>query len=383
MSNAQYHHVSIPAADWDYIVRAAGRHLSEDASDTERTVHELFTRIAQDVETPHARTIELLEERLQAAEDELLRTNNSLHNALAMAGNAPMAVNTRFPDAPTFDGSKPSDLRTWILQLRNKLAAEPHRYTDPQSQLRYGFSRLTDAALNQVRSVVNVDTGHINLENLNALIERLKQAYDDPDRVRTANREIRQLRQKNASFVSYLSDFHRIFADLHWDEQAQKSQLYEGLSEEMKDALTHQTPVDDTLATYISLCKSIDTRLRARAEEKKRYTLRAVGTTPSSSRPASRPVPAQTTTTAHPSYTPGGTVPMDLSAADRQALRQRNREERIAKGLCLYCGQAGHLRLNCPARAAAEARRTKITANATTSTPSEPRIQEVNEPAEN
>ena len=77
---------------------------------------------------------------------------------------------------------------------------------------------------------------------------------------------------------------------------------------------------------------------------------------------------------------------MDLSAAERNALRQRTREKRMAEGLCLYCGQAGHLRANCPARAAADARR-RLTAAATTSSPAaptpEPRIQEINEQSEN
>ena len=33
---------------------------------------------------------------------------------------SPNGGKSRFPDAPMFDGSKPSDLRTWQLQLMNK-----------------------------------------------------------------------------------------------------------------------------------------------------------------------------------------------------------------------------------------------------------------------
>jgi len=41
------------------------------------------------------------------------------------------AAQKGFPDAPLiFDGGKAEELRTWIILLRNKLAAQPHRYPD-------------------------------------------------------------------------------------------------------------------------------------------------------------------------------------------------------------------------------------------------------------
>jgi hypothetical protein len=48
---------------------------------------------------------------------------------------------------------------------------------------------------------------------------------------------------------------------------------------------------------------------------------------------------------------------MELSAARREAERQRIREERMAKGQCTYCGSDQHFRLDCPRRLAADARR--------------------------
>ena len=65
--------------------------------------------------------------------------------------------------------------------------------------------------------------GHIKLLDLQTLLIKLKQAYDDPNRVRTVNREIRQLCQKNNSFAFYLADFQRIMADISWNEPSQKA----------------------------------------------------------------------------------------------------------------------------------------------------------------
>src|SRR3978361_385700 len=173
-----------------------------------------------------------------------------------------------FPDASNFDGSKPGELRTWILQLRNKLAAQPSRYPDDQACLRYAFNRLSGSALNLVRSHVSETTGRIRLDSLNALLDLLRQAFDDPDRVRTANREIRKLRQANGTFAAYLANFGRIVRDLNWNEEAQKEQLYEGLSDEIKDALVTTRPRSDSLGHFVQTCRELDNRIRARAAER-------------------------------------------------------------------------------------------------------------------
>lgn len=101
--------------------------------------------------------------------------------AVATARENSNAAQKGFPDAPIFDGGKAEELRTWIIQLRNKLAAQPHRYPDDQACLRYAVNRLSGPALNLVRSYVSENTGRIRFESLNALLDLLRQAFDDPD----------------------------------------------------------------------------------------------------------------------------------------------------------------------------------------------------------
>jgi len=67
--------------------------------------------------------------------------------AMATAQGGANASQKGFPDAPIFDSSKAEELRTWIIQLRNKLAAQPHHYPDDQACLRYAINRLSGAAL--------------------------------------------------------------------------------------------------------------------------------------------------------------------------------------------------------------------------------------------
>jgi len=114
--------------------------------------------------------------------------------AMATAQGGANAAQKGFPDAPIFDGGKAEELGTWIIKLRNKLAAQPHRYHDDQACLRDAVNRLSGAALCLICSYVSENTGRIRLESLNALLGLLRQAFDDPDRTRTANREIRKLK---------------------------------------------------------------------------------------------------------------------------------------------------------------------------------------------
>jgi len=140
---------------------------------------------------------------------------------MATAQGGANAAQKGFPDTPIFDGGKAEELRTWIIQLRNKLATQPHRYPDDQACLRYAVNRLSGASLCLIRGYVYENTGRIRFESLKALLDLLRQAFDDPDRTRTANREIQKLKQKSSTFAAYFAEFGRIMGDLNWNEQAQ------------------------------------------------------------------------------------------------------------------------------------------------------------------
>lgn len=291
--------------------------------------------------------------------------------AVATAKENPNPEGKGFPDAPVFDGSKPEELRTWILQLRNKLAAQPNRYPDDQVCLRYALNRLSGSALNLVRSHVSESTGRIKFDSLNALLDLLRQAFDDPDRTRTANREIRKLRQKNGTFAAHLAKFGRIMGDLNWNEEAQKEQLYEGLSDEIKDALVTSRPRSDSLVHLVQTCRELDNRIRARAAERTATSRTqrpprsgiAVASEPNTPTPAASNNPTGSNSGHY------GAAPMDLSATQRTAEKNRIRQERMARGECVYCGATGHFLRECPKRAASQARRLAMAAATVTTEP--------------
>jgi hypothetical protein len=282
-----------------------------------------------------------------AIQQQLQTVTTQLNNALAMgaaqANGSPGQGNGSggHPDVHTFDGAPPHDIPTWILLLRNKLAAQPSRYSTEQAKLRYAFSRLAGAAFNQVRSHLSEDTGAIDLGTLNELLSILRQAYDDPDRARTARNQLKTLEQKHLHFSVYLAEFRRLMGDLDWDDQAQRDQLEDGLSEEMKDALEWR-PRATTLAQLIELCMEFDSRFRARAQEKKgKAPASSSSSLPvpvaSSSRVAASPAASPSAAAvAHPTDSNSGNYDIDSNlehaAVPSKRLSKRERQRQKKKG---------------------------------------------------
>jgi len=179
----------------------------------------------------------------------LTNTNTALVTATAALANTggpalPGAerppIRESIPKLQEFDGSH-DQLRPVIAQLLTKFVSDPHEFVDVQHWLGYAVGFLKGKAYEQIFSLI--DEGHINIASVVALITVLKNAFGDPDRVCSAERNLHSLRQKNRNFSDYLADFRRYAAEVSWNDPAKRSSLYEGLSAELKDALlTLDTP---------------------------------------------------------------------------------------------------------------------------------------------
>jgi len=249
-------------------------------------------------ETPDTRT---LMELRTALERERQLVDHFRSQPIAMTAK-PESI----PDPPVFSGER-KELRSFIAGLRLKVIGNASRFPTDQHQLIYAFGRLGGIAREQIMPYVR--TGQIDLANLEALITVLDNAFGDPNRVATAERELRELRQKNRELSLYLADFTRIMADLQWDELAKRSTFENGLSEELKDALVLCNPPVD-FNEFVALCQRLDSALRARAAEKKGRPAISLRT---SNAPCPAPTPAQPCVETNPNNQ--GPVPMDLSAS--------------------------------------------------------------------
>ncbi|KAH9263649.1 hypothetical protein BASA83_012959 [Batrachochytrium salamandrivorans] len=168
--------------------------------------------------------------------------------------------------------------------------------------------------------------------------------------------------QGNQSCSVYVALFHQLTADLDWNDSALRAQFYFGLSYEIKDALVHfDTP--STLSLAIQQAIKVDNRLYERRLERTEVR----GVTPYSSPnrffPPTRPQPPTPRTSNTPWNQPQRRPPppspmvvppprssndMDIDFARRGPLTSEERQQRMSRGLCLVCGQSGHLKANCP-----------------------------------
>jgi hypothetical protein len=163
-------------------------------------------------------------------------------------------------DPKTFTGEDRHKLRSFIALLRLRLIDRPGEFPDKQSKLRYAFSRLEGAALEQLIHLV--DNDHVDLDNFDGFVTSLEEAYGDPDHANTVERALSKLRQGNQDFMSYYAEFQRLVADLQWNNAAKRAALHRGLSEELKDILSTQDLPEDW-SRYVAHIKKRDMQFHA------------------------------------------------------------------------------------------------------------------------
>jgi hypothetical protein len=134
-------------------------------------------------------------------------------------------------------------LRSLIALLRLRLIDRPREFPDEQSKLRYAFSRLEGAALEQLIHLV--DNDHVDLDNFDAFVTSLEEAYGDPDYANTAEHALSKLRQGNCDFISYYAEFQCLITDQQWNDATKRAALHRGLSKELNDILSTQDLPED------------------------------------------------------------------------------------------------------------------------------------------
>lgn len=265
----------------------------------------------------------------------------------------------KHPDPPIFNGN-PAQWREFKTQLRVKLTVNYDRYKTSQSRLAYTVSRLQGNPLHIVQpKIIN---GVIAFNDYSDLLQFLDIAYEDPDLMVKAQRELRDLKQRNREFYLYFADFQRIIEDTGiTDNEARKSALMGGLSTELLNLLVHHD-IPGQFDDLVKLLQGLDSRYRLNRSRNQGYQFPRPQSIPN--RPY-RPIPRERErySSSRPTYNPTLTPslppgePMDLGASTRQKLSPEELNRRIQDNLCRYCGEPGHFVRNCPRSAPNPAKR--------------------------
>lgn len=256
----------------------------------------------------------------------------------------------KFPDPEKFDGTR-AKLPGFVTQLRMKLEVNHDRFRNDGAKVIYSISRLEGRALDQVVPLVNTNPS-APFSSVTSFLAYLDASFGDPDPRGTARRELNKLKQGSGDFATYYSKFLRIISYLDYNEAAKIDALAEGLSEDIKDALSYRIDAPKNLEEYAFTLMKIDNQIRGRKAEQRASHNTVFQTSP----PAS----------GHPSHVAGGFAPMDLSAIHTQVtsrpplgeryvsnngVRKLSHAEKLwrrSNFLCMYCAGADHKFNTCP-----------------------------------
>ncbi|KAI2644234.1 Transposon Tf2-6 polyprotein [Labeo rohita] len=205
-----------------------------------------------------------------------------------------------FPDK--FDGT-PTKCKGFLLQCTLFVNQQPNLYATDESKIAFVCSLLTGKALEWATAVW--DLGQSTYPSFATFLSSFKEVFQPTPQSGDAGEQIMALRQGRRTAAEYALDFRTLAAQSGWNEGPLKLHYRKGLNSELQVELACRNE-GLTLNQFIDQSIRIDNVMRARR-------------------------PVRSFTTPHPSPT-------------------EERERRLRNNLCLYCGQAGHIRATCPTR---------------------------------
>ncbi|KAI2668609.1 Transposon Tf2-6 polyprotein [Labeo rohita] len=232
----------------------------------------------------------------------------------------PVTASPRLAFPEKFDGS-PGKCKGFLLQCTLFVNQQPHLYPTDEGRIAFVCSLLTGKALEWATAVW--DLGQPTFPSFAAFLKSFKEVFQPSPESSEAGEQIMALEQGRRTAAEYALDFRTLAAQSGWNDGPLKLHYRKGLQPELQVELACR---DEglSLSQYIDLSIRIDNVMRARKPS------RAVTMIPPTS-----PIPV------------ASPEPMQLGVTKLSA---EERERRLKNNLCLYCGQAGHIRATCPTR---------------------------------
>lgn len=227
---------------------------------------------------------------------------------------------------------------------------QPLTYSSDKTRIAFVMSLLSGKA--SAWAVV-IAKGNPAIYNSFPVFEtEMLNVFDHPLQGKEAGNRLLSLHQGSESVSTYSIDFRILAAESGWGEAALQTVFSRGLNEELKDELAARDETS-SLEELISLAIRLDNRLRERRRErtgKQRFPLPF--SQPKSPRPAGQSAPPNPRLEPFPYRDPLPSASSSLSPEEpmqlgRMRLSPAERERRFLQKLCIYCGQAGHIRANC------------------------------------
>ena len=177
----------------------------------------------------------------------------------------------KMAEPPMFSGNR-EDVIPFLSKCRLKFEGQPSTFPNDRIKVMYAASRLEGPAFawfTPLNERLNDPTqpGPPELESFDSFADHLKLLYGDPNLHENAERNIRRLRQ-STSVSAYIQGFERNRQYVTWNDAALRHAFYEGLWDQIKDAMVPMGVPDDLTALQ-KMALKIDARLEGRKQETK------------------------------------------------------------------------------------------------------------------
>ena len=270
---------------------------------------------------------------------------NQAHTSVFIS-DAQTLKSEKLSDSELFD-DKHSELQLFLASLHLKLIHNHDWFSTVFKHLTYFFSCLTGNIQNQILSYVTVMG--VNFADERSLFSHLELAFGNSDHKGTPQCQIQTLHQRNWEFSIYFAEFNHYVQNTEYNDEAKKSALMIGLSEELKRLLIHSDMQNMSLQKLTSHCQKLDNQYwvnlavssQSIQPQNTVYSISLINhffiSTPSSSSSSI--------------YTSLSSVElMNLSAAQIRpwsslVLKKKNQHQE--NRLCLYCEQLNHIVTVC------------------------------------
>ncbi len=218
-----------------------------------------------------------------------------------------------------FDGT-PAKCKGFLLQCSLFVSQQPVLYPTEESRIAFLCSLLTDKALDWVTAVWNFNRPAFT--SFESFLQRFRAVFDLPEGGDGAGEQILTLKQGRNTAAEFALAFRTLAAQTGWPDDPLKLHFRRGLSLELQTELACRDE-GKTLDQLIDLAIRIDNMIRSRRPSR--------GSTYHS--PSPPVVPEQ-----------------EAMQVGHARISPEERDRRYRQNLCLYCGQAGHVKVSCPTR---------------------------------
>ncbi|KAF5393803.1 hypothetical protein D9757_000018 [Collybiopsis confluens] len=273
-----------------------------------------------------------------------------------------------------------SDIQNSITLQHKSFPSDLHRTIFMSMYLAYGTPKMW---FNGLSTIIKSD--------FKLFCQAFENHFGDSDPKGTANSQLQALRQEHCgSTANYYSRYSELRSRVDWTDFTLIDTFTQGLKPRVKDALKFVLPEvrPKVFDAFASMCVKYDNLAWKEEQNAKRergdpfsaeasepappsftaqfgqtFAPPASSFTPIYSPPNQTPYSHSNFNYSFPSSAPTPSssslpdpVPMEVDAMKpnrpRGPLSEAERTDRLAKGLCLYCGIGGHVKDDCPNRSA-------------------------------